>query len=105
VLGDVDRSWTRTFAAADLPKPRVAFEAVSPGAVRLTTCGILAGDSAAFYCPLDDTIVVAQQFAADLYRGVLRGLPGEQTGYGRRLAVAYVLAQSTPQPPAGARDL
>jgi uncharacterized protein len=95
VLGDIDRYWTRTFVAADLPEPRVAFEAVPPGAVRLTACGILADDSAAFYCPVDDTIVVAQQFAADLYRGVLRGLPGEQAGYGRAtgdFAVAYVLA-------------
>ncbi len=45
--------------------------------------------------PTTDTIYVAQQFAADLYRGVARGLPAERAGYGRAVgdfAVAYVLA-------------
>ena len=95
VLTDIDRYWTRTFAAAGLPEPQVAFEPVPPGAIRLTACGNLARDDAAFYCPGDDTIYVAQVFAADLYRGVLRGLPGERAGYGRAagdFAVAYVLA-------------
>jgi uncharacterized protein len=67
---------------------------VTPGASVLTGCGVPAGDDAAFYCPADDTIYVAQQFAADLYRGVVRGLPGERAG-GRAagdFAVAYVLA-------------
>jgi hypothetical protein len=47
------------------------------------------------YCPGDDTIYVAQQFAADLCSGVVRGLPGESAGYGRMagdFAVAYVVA-------------
>ena len=95
VLDNVDQYWTRTFAAANLPEPSVSFAAVPPGAVRLTACGSGADDAAAFYCPGDDTIYVAQQFAADLYRGVLRGLPGERAGYGRAagdFAVAYVLA-------------
>ena len=74
------RYWTRTFAAADLPEPRVGFSAVPPGGRQLTACGNLADDEAAFYCPADDTIYVAQQFAAALYRGVLRGLPGERAG-------------------------
>jgi len=41
------------------------------------------------------TIYVSQRFAADLYEGVARGLPGEATGAGRAegdFAVAYVLA-------------
>ena len=95
ILTSVDRYWTTTFAAAGLPEPRVGFQPVAPGRLRLTACGNLADDSAAFYCPADDTIYVAQQFAADLYRGVLRGLPGERAGYGRAagdFAVAYVLA-------------
>jgi predicted metalloprotease len=95
VLDNIDRYWTRTFAAADLPEPSVSFAAVPPGAVRITACGNAATDSAAFYCPGDDTIYVAQRFAAALYRGVLRGLPGERAGYGRAagdFAVAYVLA-------------
>ncbi len=95
VLRDIDQYWERTFSAADLPVPRVGFEAVPPGGVRPTACGQPAGDDAAFYCPADDTIYVAQRFAAELYQGVARGLPGEQAGYGRAagdFAVAYVLA-------------
>jgi len=95
VLTNIDQYWTRTFAAADLPEPRVGFVTVPPGSVLPTACGAAADDAAALYCPNDDTIYVAQQFAADLYRGVLRGLPGERAGYGRAagdFAVAYVLA-------------
>ena len=66
-----------------------------PGSRVLTACGEPADDNAAFYCPADDTIYVAQRFAAALYEGVVAGLPGESAGYGRAagdFAVAYVLA-------------
>lgn len=95
VLGSVDRYWTRTNAAADLPQPVVAYRWVPPGRVESTACGAPAGPDAAFYCPGDDTIYVSQSFAADLYAGVVRGLPGERAGYGRAagdFAVAYVVA-------------
>ncbi len=95
LLRDIDAYWTRTFAAGGLPEPQVRYDWVPPGDVVLTGCGQPAGDSAAFYCPADDTIYVAQRFAADLYEGVARGLPGESAGAGRAVgdfAVAYVLA-------------
>ena len=95
VLQDVDGYWTRTFKASGLPEPRVRYVWVSPGARVLTGCGAVADDRAAFYCPADDTIYVAQRFAAELYQGVAEGLPGESTGVGRAagdFAVAYVLA-------------
>ena len=95
VLGSIDRYWTRTFRASGLPEPRVTYHWIPPGGASLTSCGAVARDDAAFYCPADDTIYVGQQFAADLYRGVLRGLPGESAGYGRAagdFAVAYVVA-------------
>jgi uncharacterized protein len=95
LLQEIDRYWTRTLAAADLPEPRVRYEWVPPGAYVLTACGEPADDRAAFYCPADDTIYVAQRFAADLYAGVAEGLPGESAGYGSAagdFAVAYVLA-------------
>ena len=95
VLQDVDRYWTRTLQQAGLPEPRVRYVWVPPGSRVLTSCGAQADDRAAFYCPADDTIYVAQRFAADLYNGVARGLPGEQTGVGHAagdFAVAYVLA-------------
>ena len=95
ILGTVDRYWERTFAAADLPQPRVNYVWVPPGSRVLTGCGQPADDDAAFYCPADDTIYVAQSFAARLYEGVVEGLPGQSAGFGRAagdFAVAYVLA-------------
>jgi uncharacterized protein len=95
ILRDVDRYWTRTFEASGLPTPVVRYSWIAPGAVALTACGAPADDSVALYCPADDTIYVGQQFAADLYRGVLEGLPGEAAGYGRAagdFAVAYVVS-------------
>jgi len=95
ILRDVDSHWTRVFTAAHLPKPRIAYNWIPPGSVTLTGCGPPADDMVAFYCPADDTIYVGQQFAADLYAGVLRNLPGEQAGFGHAagdFAVAYVVA-------------
>ena len=94
VLQDVDRYWTRTFEAAGLPAPVVRYDWIPPGRVALTGCGTIP-DSTAVYCPADDTILVGQQFAADLYEGVAEGLPGQSAGYGRAtgdFAVAYVVA-------------
>lgn len=91
VLGDVDAFWSETLQASDLPEPRVAYEWIPPGGVAISACGVEAGDDAAFYCPADDTIYVAQQFAAALYEGVLENLPGEGQAAGD-FAVAYVLA-------------
>lgn len=95
LLRDIDAHWTRVFRAAGLPEPRVGYNWIPPGSAVFTGCGAPADDSAALYCPADDTIYVGQQFAADLYAGVLRGLPGEAAGYGQArgdFAVAYVLA-------------
>ncbi|MBA2636999.1 MAG: neutral zinc metallopeptidase, partial [Solirubrobacterales bacterium] len=95
VITSVDAYWTRTFAQSGLPTPSVSYQWVAPGERASTGCRVIADDGAAFYCPGDDTIYVAQRFAADLYRGVARGLPGERAGYGRAagdFGVAYVVA-------------
>jgi predicted metalloprotease len=94
VIANVDAYWTQTLRENGQPEPSVFYVWVPPGRQAQSACGP-AGDDAAFYCSADDTIYVAQQFAADLYRGVVRGLPGESAGYGRAagdFAVAYVLA-------------
>jgi predicted metalloprotease len=94
VLEDVDGYWTKTLRASDLPEPRVSYVWIPPGRAVESDCGE-AGEDAAFYCPSDDTIYVSQQFASDLYRGVVRGLPGQSAGVGRAagdFGVAYVLA-------------
>ena len=94
VLEDVDRYWTRTFATADLPEPRVAYNGSRRASRALSGCGEPADDMSAFYCPADDTIYVGQQFAAD----AVPGRPARAAGRapaGRAagdFAVAYVLA-------------
>ena len=95
VLENIDRYWTETLTSSGLPAPEVRYVWVDPGTQVATRCGAVANDGSAFYCPADDTIYVAQQFAADLLQGVLQGLPGQNAGYGRAagdFAVAYVIA-------------
>jgi predicted metalloprotease len=95
VLGSVDRYWTRTLTAAGRPEPRVGYAWIEPGDIRRTGCGVAADDSAAFYCPTDDTIYVAVVLAARLWRGIANDFPGERAGYGHAVGdfgLAYVVA-------------
>ncbi len=94
VLTSIDEYWTRTLTANGVREPVVRFDWIPPGRRHLSACGP-AGADAAFYCPADDTIYVAQEFASNLWNGVSRGLPGERAGYGRAagdFGVAYVVA-------------
>jgi uncharacterized protein len=94
VIQSVDAYWTKTLKANGLREPVVSYDWIPPGRRHLTACGP-AGGMAAFYCPSDDTIYVSQQFAADLWDGVVRGLPGERAGFGHAagdFGVAYVVA-------------
>ena len=94
-LEDVDRYWTRTLTAAGREEPRVNFVWVEPDRRVRTECGAVADNQAAFYCPADDTIYIAQVLAAELYEGLNEGLPGQQAGYGRAVGdfgVAYIVA-------------
>jgi predicted metalloprotease len=95
IIEDVDKYWTRTLRASNIPEPRVSYAWIPPGRRVSTGCGIAAGDDAAFYCPADDTIYIAQRFASDLFDGVAQGLPGQSAGFGRAagdFGVAYVVA-------------
>src|SRR5215212_8368442 len=55
--------------AADLPAPRVSYTWIPPGSRVGTGCGHVAGDDAAFYCPSDDTIYLAEAFADQVLHG------------------------------------
>jgi len=95
VITDVDRYWTRTFAAAGLDEPRVTYHWLQPGETASSACGDL-GAGAAAYCPADDTIYISAQFAQNIHDGALdHALPGSSAGYGRTFgdfAVAYIVA-------------
>src|SRR3954470_22774 len=95
VLQSVDGYWTQTLTAAGRAAPRVGYLWVRPGDIVRTGCGVAADESAAFYCPEDDTIYVAQVLASRLWRGIARDFPGERAGYGHAVGdfgLAYVVA-------------
>jgi predicted metalloprotease len=99
VTTDVDAYWEQVFAASDLPTPRVGYDWIPAGQTVSSVCGGESGqlgDTAAAYCPGDDTIYISQQFASDVYDGALdHALPGSSQGYGRTagdFAVAYIVA-------------
>ena len=70
VLGSVDRYWGRTFAAADIPRPRVNHAWVAPGEIVGTACESEADAQAAFYCPADDTIYIGESIGRDVLEGI-----------------------------------
>ena len=99
VTTDVDAYWMRVFEDSGLSEPRVGYHWIPAGQAAASACGDgsgTLGDSAAAYCPGDDTIYISQQFASDIYSGALdQALPGSSQGYGRTIgdfAVAYIVA-------------
>jgi predicted metalloprotease len=98
VTKDVDVYWTKVFEGAGLPEPRVGYMWIPAGQTAVSACGDENGfgDSAAAYCPGDDTIYISQKFATGIYEGGLdQALPGSSQGYGRTMgdfAVAYIIA-------------
>ena len=91
VIKDVDAYWTKTLEAAGRPAPQVSYSFVAEGRRQATGCGTPADDRAAFYCPPDDTIYIAQRFAADLYEGVA-DLPNGDGQAAGSFGVSYVVA-------------
>ena len=95
VLQSVDGYWTRTLRASGLQEPMVRYAWVPRGRSALTGCQVVADENAAFYCPADDTIYIAERFAFDVYNGIGDRFPGEQAGAGNAVGefgLAYVVA-------------
>jgi uncharacterized protein len=99
VTQDVDTYWTKVFEQSGMPEPRVSYQWIPAGQTAASACGDESGalgDSAAAYCPGDDTIYISQKFATDIYNGALdEALPGSSQGYGRTIgdfSVAYIVA-------------
>jgi predicted metalloprotease len=94
VLQRVDAYWSQTFKAAGLEEPRVGYVWVPVGRTVRTACGAPADDTAAFYCPADDTIYVGRRIARGVLTGAISGFPGE-AAQGRAVGdfgVAYIVA-------------
>jgi predicted metalloprotease len=95
VLESVDGYWTRTLRASGLREPRVRYAWVPRGRSAFTGCQVVADSNAAFYCPADDTIYIAERFAFEVYNGIGDRFPGEQAGAGNAVGefgLAYVVA-------------
>ena len=95
VLQSVDAYWTRTLRASGLEEPRVRYAWIPRGRSALTGCQVVADADAAFYCPADDTIYIAERFAFDVYNGIGDRFPGERAGQGNAVGefgLAYVVA-------------
>jgi hypothetical protein len=99
VTNDVGAYWTKTFAAAGLPAPKVDAKWIPAGQTVASACGDengRLGDDAAAYCPEDDTIYISEKFATEIYDGSLdQSLPGSSQGYGGTVgdfSVAYIVA-------------
>jgi predicted metalloprotease len=99
VTKDVDGYWTKVFKDSGLPEPKVSYKWIPSGQTAASACGDAdgtLGDSAAAYCPGDDTIYISEKFATDIYNGTLdKVLPGSSQGYGRTVgdfSVAYIVA-------------
>src|SRR3954453_2608 len=72
VTTDVDAYWEKVFQASGLQQPRVSYDWIPAGQTVASVCGGESGqlgDTAAAYCPGDDTIYISQQFASDIYDG------------------------------------
>ena len=95
VLESVDGYWSRTLRESGLREPRVRYAWIPRGQSALTGCQVVAGADAAFYCPADDTIYIAERFAQDVYEGIGDRFPGERAGQGNAVGefgLAYVVA-------------
>jgi uncharacterized protein len=95
VTKDVDSYWTGVFKDAGRPEPRVSYAWIPSGQAASSGCGDQ-GETAAAYCPADDTIYISEDFATGIYDGTLdQSLPGSAQGYGSTngdFAVAYIIA-------------
>lgn len=95
VIQNVDQYWTKTLVGAGLPESQVQYNWVLPGQPVATGCereGVpeVTSDDSAFYCPVDDTIYISQQFAYNFWNGLVAGQPtGVTPG---DFGVAYVVA-------------
>jgi len=94
-LTSVDAYWTETLRASGFPEPRVSYNWIPPGGRVRTGCGQAADGNAALYCPVDDTIYVAQEFAAGVLQGIRDDFPGQAAGEGQAIGdfgVAFIVA-------------
>jgi uncharacterized protein len=111
VLGDVDGYWTRVLDENGYTEPSVRYDWIPSGTSVIDGCsGEATDETAAFYCPADDTIYLSETFAGAVRDGDIQGWPSGdrvRSALGD-MAVAYVIAHEEAhniQQEIGAADL
>lgn len=95
VIQDVDAYWTQLFSNADHELPFVQYVWPTTGESYVDACtNGPSNDSSAFYCSADDTIVISQQLAYEVWAGARDRWPSGDmpTGPLGDMAVAFIVA-------------
>lgn len=92
LITDIDAYWSAVWETAGIPDPQVNYAFPAPGESVATRCGS-SDDLSAFYCPVDDQIVVSQSLAARVWDGTIAAnQDGNTTHETGDFSVAYVVA-------------
>ena len=112
VTKDVDSYWTNVFKDSGLLEPRVSYMWIPAGQTAASACGDdngTLGDSAAAYCPADDTLHLAEVRDRHLQRrarpSAARQLAGVRADDRRLLGRVHRRARVRPRGPGRARPL
>jgi predicted metalloprotease len=95
VVQDVDDYWVPVFTDDGLGEPRVTYQWPAPGAQVASSCEAdgATDDNSAFYCVVDDQIVISQDFAARIWRGEVAANDDPPSGrLSGDFSVAYMVA-------------
>ncbi|MGX5213762.1 neutral zinc metallopeptidase [Streptomyces violaceus] len=89
---DVDAFWSEVWATAGYPKPQTSYAFPGPGEVSDSACGP-SDDAAAWYCSIDDHLVVSQVKATQIWEGTFKTNEDPDSGYpAGDFSVAYAVA-------------
>lgn len=81
VTADVDKYWTKVWQEAGYPAPYVTVFYPGPGETMMDPCDKrMTTDQDAFYCSVNDTIVISQVMATEIWNGQVKGNTDPTTG-------------------------
>lgn len=81
VITDIDKYWTRVWQEAGYPPPYVNVIFPGPGEKIVNPChNRMTSDQDAFYCGVNDTIVISQVMAAEIWNGQVKANTDPATG-------------------------
>jgi predicted metalloprotease len=100
IMTDVDTYWTKVWQEAGYPAPYVNVIYPGPGETMVNPCNnSMTTDHDAFYCVVNDTIVISQVMATEIWNGQVKANTDPATGnpsgdFSVALAVAHEYAHN-----------